>query len=321
MNRREFIAALTLPFLVGPSYGQERMRRVGFLGANTPQTAGHLSDVFIKRLNELGWIEEKNVVVVYRWAGGQTAKFKELADELVAERVDVIVTSGTVPTLAAQKATRAIPIVMASSANIDGLGIVESLARPGGNVTGLTFAPVDTVGKRLELLQAVVPNVRRIGVLFNPDANPEEVVAVRAIAPSLGLSVEEFQFRGPEDLEKLAGVKTRAGIGGLFVNSDPLVFVNRIAINAFALRERLPTVHRLQEYAADGGLISYGPHFPDFFRRAGDFVDKILRGAKPADLPVEGPSVIRLVLNLKTAKALDLAIPTTLLARADEVIE
>jgi putative ABC transport system substrate-binding protein len=321
MRRREFIALLTLPFLPGPASAETTIRRVGFLGANTQQTAGHLAEVFIARLNELGWREGKNLVIVYRWAAGQTAKFKELADELVAERVEVIVTSGTVPTQAARQATRTVPIVMASSANIAGIGLVDGLARPGGNVTGLTFAPVDTVGKRLEFLQAVVPGLRRIGVLHNADANLEEVAAVRTIAPSLGLTAEEFPFRELRDLEKIAASKTRSEIGGLFVNSDPLVFVNRVAINAFALRERLPTVHRLQEYAVDGGLISYGPHFPDFFRRAADYVDKILKGAKPADLPIEGPTVIRLVINLKTAKALGLEIPPTLLARADEVIE
>jgi putative tryptophan/tyrosine transport system substrate-binding protein len=321
MRRREFIAILTLPFLPGAASAQTAIRRVGFLGANTPQTAGHLAEVFVARLNELGWREGKNLVIVYRWAAGQTAKFKELADELVAERVEVIVTSGTVPTQAARQATRTVPIVMASSANIAGLGVVESLARPGGNVTGLTFAPVDTVGKRLEFLQAVVPGLRTLAALYNADANLEEIVAVRTIAPSLGLTVEEFPFRELRDLDNIAASKTRSEIGGLFVNSDPLVFVNRVAINAFALRERLPTVHRLQEYAVDGGLISYGPHFPDFFRRAADYVDKILKGAKPAELPIEGPTVIRLVINLKTAKALGLEIPPTLLARADEVIE
>jgi ABC-type uncharacterized transport system substrate-binding protein len=282
VNRRHVIAGLTLPLLARGACAQQPLPKIGFLGANTPATAGHLTEAFIKRLNELGWVEGRNVAIVYRWAARQDARFRELSAELVAEQVDVIVTSGTFPALAARQVTQSIPIVMASSASVLGVGLVDSIARPGGNVTGLTFAPEDTVGKRLELLKALVPALRRIGILYNPDANLKELRATRSAASAFGLEVEELAFKRPGDLDEIATTGRRAEIGGLFVISDPLVFVHRVAINGVALRERLATMHRLKEYVEDGGLASYGPHFPDFFRYAADFVDKILRGAKPA---------------------------------------
>jgi ABC-type uncharacterized transport system substrate-binding protein len=298
MRRRDFMFILggvtAMPFAARGQQGP--LRKVGYLGANTPETAGHLVNAFVARLAQLGWIAGKNLAIEYRWAAGETAKFRELTDELIAAGAEVIVTSGNAPALAAARATTTIPIVLAASGDIVSAGLVKSLSHPGGNVTGLTFVPEDTVGKRLELLKEVVPGVSRIAVLYNPDANPEQVAALREL---------------PE----------RAEINALFVVSDPLVFVNRIAINQFALRERLPTVHMLREYAVDGGLLAYGPHFPDFFSRAADFVDKILRGTKPEDLPVERATIFRMVVNLRTAKALGLAIPETFLLRADEVIE
>jgi putative tryptophan/tyrosine transport system substrate-binding protein len=233
----------------------------------------------------------------------------------------VIVTSGNAPAVAAAQETRTVPIVLASSADIVSAGLVKSLSHPGGNVTGLTFAPEDTVGKRLELLKEVVPGLRHVAVLYNPDANPEQVAALRVVAPNLSIELSVFEFRGLAELDNITKSQQRSKFAALFVVSDPLVFVNRIAINQFALRERLPTIHMLQEYAADGGLLSYGPDFPDFFRRAADFVDKILRGAKAEELPVERPTTFRLVINLKTAKTLGLAIPESFLLRADEVIE
>lgn len=324
MSRRGIIALLGgatvgLPIV---AYGQQRpIRKVGFLGANTPAAAGHLAAAFVSRLQQLGWVEGRNLVVEYRWAAGQTAKFRDLADELVAAGADVIVTSGTAPAIAAAQATKTIPIVLASSGDIVSTGLVKSLSHPGGNVTGLTFAPEDTVGKRLQLLKEAVPELRRVAVLFNPDANPEQVATLRLEAPSLATALTAFEFRSVADLERIATSPDRSEIGALFVVSDPLVFVNRVAISQFALRERLPTIHMLQEYAVDGGLMSYGPHFPDFFRRAADFVDKILKGKRPEELPVERPTIFRLVVNLKTAKALGITVPESLLARADEVIE
>jgi putative ABC transport system substrate-binding protein len=323
MRRREFIifvgGATTWPLV---AHGQRKSTPiVGFLGANTPAVAGHLTTAFVMRLRDLGWIDGQNLKIEYRWAAGQTAKFQEFAAELVAAGADVIVTSGDAPAKAARQVTNSIPIVMASSANILASGLIKSLAHPGGNVTGLTFSTSDTVGKRLEFLKEAVPGLNRVAVLFNPDANPEEVAATRKVAPLLGIVLDIFEFRATGDLERISTHADRSKIGALFVVSDPLVFTNRVAINGFAINERLPTVHRLKEYAVDGGLISYGPDFVIFFRRAAEYVDKILRGAKAEDLPVEQPTTYQLVVNLKTAKAIGLTMPPTLLTRADEVIE
>lgn len=323
MRRRSFIAfavgVIALPLTAHAQ--QANVRKIGFLGANTPAAAGHLARAFTERLQQLGWIEGNNVIIEYRWAGGQTALFRDLAADLIASGVDVIITSGNAPALAAVQASKTVPVVLASSADIISAGLVKSLARPGSNVTGLTFAPEDTVGKRLELLKEVVPSLRKVAVLYNPDANPEQVAALRREAPNLSVELSVFEFRGPPDLNNITEVQKRSPSGALFVVSDPLVFVNRIAINQFALREGLPTIHMLREYAADGGLLSYGPNFSDFFRHAADFVDKVLRGAKAEDLPVERPTNFPLIINLKTAKALGLGIPEAFLLRADEVIE
>jgi putative ABC transport system substrate-binding protein len=324
MRRREFITLVGGAVAVWPLAAraqQASKRKVGFLGANTPATAGHLAEAFVARLRQLGWIEGKNLAIEYRWAAGQTAKFRELADELIASGVEVIVTSGNAPALAAAQATKSIPIVLASSADIVSAGLVKSLAHPGGNVTGLTFVPEDTVGKRLELLREAVSGVSRIGVLYNPDANPEQVAALREVAPKQSTALSIIEFRSIVELDRINELPERPDIKALFVVSDPLVFVNRVAINQFALRERLPTVHMLREYVVDGGLLSYGPLFPDFFSRAGDFVDKILQGTKVEELPVERAAIFRLTINLRTAKALGLIIPEAFLLRADEVIE
>jgi putative ABC transport system substrate-binding protein len=324
LKRREFImliggAAVTWPLV---AHGQQRSRRiVGFLGANTPAAAGHLTAAFVTRLRDLGWIEGQNLTIEYRWAAGQTIKFQEFAAELVAAGAEVLVTSGDAPAKAARQVTTSIPIVMASSANILGSGLVNSLAHPGGNVTGLTFSTSDTVGKRLELLKETVSGLNRVAVLFNPDANPEEVAATRNVAPALGVVLDIFEFRKTSDLDRIATYPERPRIGALFVVSDPLVFTNRIAINDFAVGEKLPSVHRLKEYAVDGGLISYGPDFVTFFHRAAEYVDKILRGANARDLPIEQPTSYQLVFNLKTARAIGLTVPPILLSRADEVIE
>lgn len=325
VDRRLFIVGVAGTLLAAPFCVRAQPRgkiwRIGFLGANTPAAAGHLTVAFLNRLRELGWTESRDFVVEYRWAAGRTEKFHELAAELVAANVDVIVTSGNAPVVAAHQVTNSIPIVMASSGDIVRSGIVKSLARPGGNVTGLTFVPEDTVGKRLELIKLAVPQLHDVAVLFNPAANQFEVDACQAVAPVLGLRAHVFEFNELSDLERIATAPSRSAIGAMFVSSDPLVFTNRVQISDFAIRQKLPTVHRLKEYAIDGGLISYGPNFPDFFRRAAEYVDKILKGARPADLPVEQPTKFELVINLKTAKALGLTIPQQLLLRADEVIK
>jgi putative ABC transport system substrate-binding protein len=329
MDRRSFMR-LSAASLLGapirihaqtPARTQGRVWRIGFLGANTPATAGHLTTAFLGRMAELGWAEGRTFVVVYRWAAGQNERFRALAAELVAENVDIIVTSGTAPSVAARNVTSTIPIVMASSGDLAHSGLVKSFARPGGNVTGLTFVPEDSVGKRLDLLVRAVPRLREIVVLFNPAANPGEVEACRAAAPGLGLTAHPIEFRELQDLARIAAMPNRHAIGGMYVSSDPLVFTNRVRIAEHAIRERLPTVHRLKEYAVDGGLISYGPSFPEFFRRAAEYVDGILKGGKPAEMPIEQPTRFELVINLRVAKALGIAMPQELLLQASELIQ
>jgi putative ABC transport system substrate-binding protein len=324
MKRRDFLSFLLGVAAAWPQAAMAQpgtVRRIGFLGANTPAAAGHLTIAFVSRLQQLGWVQGKNLEIEFRWAAGQTAKFREFAAELAAAGVDVIVTTGNAPAIAARHATRSIPIVLASTSEIMTTGLVDSLARPGGNVTGLTFSADDTVGKRFELLLECVPSLRRLAVLFNPDSSLREIAVLRQEALTRGVALDTFEFRAIGDLEQITRHPERASIGALYVVSDPSVFTNRIAINDFATREKLPTVHRLKEYVTDGGLISYGPDFAAFFRRAADYVDKIFKGARPEDLPIEQPTFYQLVINLKTAKAIGVAPPATMLARADDVIE
>ena len=300
---------------------QEPVRTIGFLGANTPEAAGHLTAVFIARLQDLGWVEGKNLRISYRWAAGQTSRFRALAEELVAEDVQVIITSGDVAGRAARAATKMVPIVMAPCVDPIGSGLAATIAQPGGNVTGLTSTHDEVAGKRLQLLKEALPDLSRLAVLRNPDASQSDTEAVRVAASALRLQINVFDFRKTADLDAIATFSERSAIKALMVLSEPLVFSNRIAINAFAVHQRLPTMHSLREYAVDGGLIAYGPDFKVQFARAGDFVDKILKGARPGDLPFERPTKFSLVINLKTAKALDLRIPESILIRADEVIE
>ena len=323
MQRREFIAMLGGAATAWPraSRAQAKIPVIGFLGSNTPAAAGHLTSEFIGRLRDLGWVEGRNVGIEYRWAAGQTAKYREFASEFVAANVNVIVTTGNASAMALQQSTSSIPIVLATSADIVRAGIVKSLARPGGNVTGLTFAPDDFVGKRVELLKEIVPGLKRVGFILNPDAGKVELDAARQVSQALALDLDIFEFRTTADLDRIGSHAQRAALSGLYIRSDPLVFTNRKAINAFAIREKLPTVHRLREYVVDGGLISYGPDFRAFFRRAADYVDKILKGVKPEQLPIEGPTKFELFINLKTARTLGIDVPPVLLGRADEVIE
>jgi putative tryptophan/tyrosine transport system substrate-binding protein len=254
--------------------------------------------------------------------GGRAERAAEIAAEFVRLKVDVIVTYSTTPALAAKQATSAIPIVLATSGDPVGTGLVTSLARPGGNVTGSSIQQTDLAGKRLELLRDLIPGLRRLAILANV-GSPNAVLdmrEVKAAAIMLGLEVTPFEIRQAEDIAPgFEALKGRAG--ALYVASDPLVFTSRARIHTLAMGARLPTVYTFREYVEAGGLLSYGANMPDLFRRAGNTVDKILRGAKPADLPVEQPTKFDLIINLTTAKALGLTVPPTLLARADEVIE
>jgi putative ABC transport system substrate-binding protein len=272
-------------------------------------------------LRELGWIDGRTVAVEYRWAEGRDERFAEIAAEFVRRKVDVLVTSSTVGVVAAKQATSVIPIVFVAGDPV-GTGLVASLARPGGNATGLSLQQTETNGKRFELLREVVPSLGRLAILANV-GNPGIVLdmrGVQATAGTYGLEVITLEIRRGEDITPaFEALKGRAE--ALYVIVDPLVATHRIRINTLVLAARLPTMHSLREGVEAGGLMSYGANFPDLLRRAADFVDKILRGAKPADIPVEQPTKFDLIINITTAKALGLEIPPTLLARADEVIE
>jgi putative tryptophan/tyrosine transport system substrate-binding protein len=273
-------------------------------------------------LHELGWIEGRTVAIEYRWAEGRTERFDEIAAEFVRRKVDVIVTSATAAIVAAKQATSVIPIVFAAAGDPVGTGLVASLARPGGNVTGLSIQQTDVAAKRLELLREFVPGLRRLAILANVDG-PAVLLDMREVqttARPLGLEVVTSEIRRGEDIAPaFETLKGRAD--ALYVCIDPLVHTHRIRINTLALAARLPTMHGSREPVEAAGLMSYGPNHPDLWRRAGDYVDKILRGANPADIPVEQPRKFDLAINLTTAKALGLEIPSTLLALADEVIE
>jgi putative tryptophan/tyrosine transport system substrate-binding protein len=295
---------------------------VGFLGASTPAAARPWVAAFVRRLHDLGWIEGRTVGIEYRWAEGRSERMAEIAAEFVRAKVNVIVAQGTQAALAAQKVTTSLPIVFALPGDPVGSGLVASLVRPGGNVTGLSSQAAELGGKRLDLLREVVPGLRRLAVMANVD-NAADVVDMRevqAAARAGGIDVATFAIRRTEDIAP-AFATFRGAVDALYVPPDALLNTNRIRVNTFALVARLPTMYGARENVEAAGLISYGPSFTDLFRRAGDYVDKILRGTKPADLPVEQPTKFELVVNLVTAMALGLEVPPTLLARADEVIE
>jgi ABC-type uncharacterized transport system substrate-binding protein len=325
MKRRAFItllgSAAAWP-LAARAQQPGKLPTIGFLGGSTPSVDGRRVAAFMVRLRELGWVEGRNVAIDVRWAAGRSERAAEIAAEFVRLKVDVIATFGTTPVLAAKQATSVIPIVFAQAADPVGTGVVATLARPGGNVTGLSSQTTDLPGKRLELLREVVPGLRRLAILANVD-NVSAVLErseARTAAGILGLEATMLDIRRGEDIGP-AFEALKVGADALYVVIDALVVTNRIRINTLALAGRLPTMYALREDVEAGGLMAYGPNSPDLFRRAAEFVDKILRGAKPAELPVEQPTKFELVFNLVTAKALGLTVPPTLLARADEVIE
>jgi putative ABC transport system substrate-binding protein len=275
----------------------------------------------VQRLRELGWIEGRTVAIEWRWADGRSERFAEIAAELVRRKVDIIVTSGGgVP--AAKQATSVIPIVFALAADPLGGGLVASLSRPGGNVTGLSQQAADVAGKRLEILREILPKLRRVAVLADVGIAQSviETDEVQAAARTVGVEVARLEIRRAEDIAPVLGALT-GGADALYVCTGPLVNSNRMQINTLANAARLPTIHGSRQYVEADGLVSYGPDITDMFRRAAEYVDKILRGAKPGDLPVEQPTKFELVINLKTAKTLGLEVPDKVLALADEVIE
>jgi putative ABC transport system substrate-binding protein len=326
LKRRAFItllggAAASWP-LAARAEQARKVPMVGFLGQSTPLGESERAAAFAQRLRELGWVEGRTIAIEYRWAAGRNERLAEIAAEFVQLKIDVIVAGGTPPVLAAMQATSIIPIVFASAGDPVGTGLVASLARPGGNVTGLSVLAVDLAGKRLDLLREVVSGLGRLAIMGNV-ANSLiliELAELQAAAGRLGLQVVRLEIQRPQDIAPaFEAVKGRAD--AVYVCQDLLTVGNRMRINTLALGARLPLMHASREHIEAAGLMSYGPNFLDLYRRAGDYVDKILRGAKPGDLPVEQPTKFELVINLTTARALGLTIPESLLARADEVIE
>jgi putative tryptophan/tyrosine transport system substrate-binding protein len=325
MQRREFITLLggTVVWpLAARAQQPGKLPTIGFLGANTPAAQSQWTAAFLQRLRELGWIEGRTVAIEYRWLEGRFEHSAEIIAELVRLKVDVIVTHATANVVVAKQVTSVIPIVFAAAGDPVGNALVASLARPGGNITGLSLQQRDLAGKRLELLREVIPSLRRLAILANV-GNPGavlEISDVQAAARTLGLEVATPEIQRAEEIAPaIEALEGRAE--ALYVQADPLFNSNRVRINTLAQGARLPTIYGSREFVDAGGLMSYGPNFPDLFRRAADYVDKILRGAKPADLPVEQPTKFDLVVNLTTAKALALSMPPSLLGRADEVIE
>jgi putative ABC transport system substrate-binding protein len=324
MRRREFIkligGAAAWP-LAARAQQAGKLPTVGMLGSSLAAFSYWLP-ALLQRLRELGWIENRSMTIEYRWTEGHNERYAQLAAELVRLKVDVIVALGSPAIVAAKQATAVIPIVFPLASDPVGDGLVASLARPGGNITGLSNEQPDLAGKRLEILRELVPGLSRLGYIANIN-NPTSMGNVRQVeeaAAKLALQIMPLDIKRAEDVAPaIETLKGRAQ--ALYVVGDPLIADNQIQINTLALAARLPTMHGSRSYITSGGLLSYGPNYSDLFRRAGDYVDKILKGAKPADIPVELPTRIELVVNLKTAKALGLTIPESFLIRADEVIE
>jgi putative ABC transport system substrate-binding protein len=330
VKRREFItllggAAAAWPLAASAQQG-ERMRRIGVLmhlPENDPETQGRMR-AFLQGLQQLGWTEGRNLRIDYRFGAADVDRARRYAAELIALEPEVIQASGTGPMAAVQQATRTVPIVFAQVPDPVNAGFVDSLARPDGNVTGFSvFEEYGTSGKWLELLKEVAPQVTRVAVLRDPTiaAGIGQTGAIQSVAPSLGVQVSPVGVRDGSELERAIAAFGHGANGGLIVLGAPLAIMQRDLITTLAARHRLPAVYPVRLFVVAGGLVSYGPDSIDPYRRVAGYVDRILKGEKPADLPVQNPTKFELVINLKTAKALGLEVPPTLLARADEVIE
>jgi putative ABC transport system substrate-binding protein len=325
MRRRNFIQGIVASGawpLVARAQQAGKLPTVGFIGSGTASTQGRLAAAFAKRLRELGWVAEQNIAIENRWAEGRNERAVEITAELVQLQVNVIVTVGTPATAAAQKATSVIPIVFTVVGDPVASGFVMSLARPGGNLTGLSNQAADTGAKRLGLLRDVVPNLQRLAIISNV-GNPivvQETHEVEAAATTLGLATTKIPIRRDDDIIP-AFTALQGQADAIYVCADGLTISNRVRINTLALVAKLPTMHGNREVLEGGGLMSYGTDISDLCRRAADYVDKILHGAKPAEIPVEEPTKFELVINMKSAKALGLKIPYSMQLLADEVIE
>jgi putative ABC transport system substrate-binding protein len=327
IDRRTFLAGAGAMLLTAPLAAEAqqpgKVYRVGFLGNSTAALEGNLVGPFREGLRDLGYIEGRNILIEYRWADGKYERFPALIAELAALKVDVIVTAGTPAALAVKKTTPSIPLVMAAAGDPIGVGLVASLARPGGNVTGLSAIAPELEGKRLELLREVVPKLSHIAVLWNPD-NPflaGSLKEIKTAAQVLGIKVQLLGLRVSEEFPAAFAAILKERPGALLVLADRIFLHNRARIVGFEATHRLPGMYTYRELVEAGGLMSFGPSYAGMHRRAAYYVDKILKGAKPGDLPVEQPTKFEFIINLKTAKALGLTIPPSLLARADEIIQ
>jgi len=301
----------------------KKVPRIGFLGAASATSQASRLDAFRQGLRDLGYVEGKSIIIEYRDAEGKFERLPKLAAELVGLKVDIIVTQGSPAAEAAKKTTSTIPIVMATGGDAVGSGLVASLARPGGNITGLSTLATDLAAKRLELLKEVVPKASLVAIPLNPAnaTNPLQLKEIKAAAPALGVILLSVEVKGADDLETAFTVIRKNRAGGIIVLSDPMFGTHRRRIAEFTVKSRLPAIYPGPEFVDAGGLMSYGNNFDDLFRRAATYVDKILKGAKPADLPVEQPKKFEFIINLKAANQISLTIPPNVLARADRVIK
>src|SRR5215813_14078107 len=319
------LAALILAIVhIAQAQQPKKVPRIGLLSTGSPSSSKEEIEPFRQGLRDLGYIEGQNIAIEYRYSGGVAERLPNLAAELVQLKVDIIVVGGSPSTQATKNATKTIPIVMTNVTDPVGLGLVASLAHPGGNVTGLTTMSPEIIGKRLELIREVLPTLRRFAVIWDEDskANAAMLTRLKSITQSLGVEVRSLPVRPPvPEIDKAIETAKSWRASALTTLDDALLFGNRTRIIALAARHRLPAIYGYREFPDAGGLMAYGPNRYEMYRRAATYVDKILKGVKPADLPVEQPTKFEFVINLKTAKALGLTIPPSLLARADQVIE
>lgn len=325
MQRRKFlagIAALAAPLATRAQMQSSKIARIGFLGLTSASATAGRVEAMRAGLRDLGYVEGKNIVIEYRWADGKYDRLPELAADLVGTKVDVLVTYGAPGTRAAKGATTTIPIVIAATGDAVAMGLVASLARPGGNVTGSTYFIQDLFAKRLELLKQALPRVSQVAVLLNP-GNPANLINTKTMelaAKSMKLGLHQFEARGPNEFENAFAAMAQKGVDAVHVIEDAMLNANAKGTAELAARHGLPSVG-FAEFARAGGMLGYGVNIPELYRRVAYFVDRILKGSRPADLPVEQPTRFELLVNMKTAKALHLRMPQELLLRADEVIE
>ena len=323
MRRIGLAVVLAVSLALAPlsAEAQDKTPRIGFLSNGTPTSAVLQVESFLRGLRELGWIEGQTIAIEYRWAEGNPNRVPALLADLVQLKVDVIVLAGTTAVRAAAKMTSTVPVVFVSLADPVALGVVPSLARPGGNMTGLASEFEELITKQLQLLKEALPKVSRVALLYHPDISSPILTGAATAARRLGLAVSTLTVSGVTEFESAFKTARAERAGAIHVLPSPYFNAHRLRLIALAARYRLPAFYEFSNYVQDGGFMSYGPSIDDMFRRMASYVDRILKGAKPSDLPIERPTKFELVINLKTAKALGLTIPPSVLGRADQVIE